>query len=174
MTMVLRAAGEKRFGRNGGADLKGHEHADLFDPDELGVDRERIAEARGPEVVDLRAGDHGDEAGAAHLLERPAERRGQLRARDFHHAQVGDVMDHAARRRCRSSRPRAARTKCGVRGKGHGKLKGKKQVMKWTRMLGRGIIRSRDPALPMGFGVKGSGCRGGEFPKHPSGRLMLG
>ena len=50
----------------------------------------------GAEVVDFSAGDDGDEAGAVHFLEGPAEGGGELGARDLDHAEIGDVVDDSA------------------------------------------------------------------------------
>jgi hypothetical protein len=92
----LGAADEDEIGLGGGGDLEAHEGADFFHADELGGDEEGVAKARGLEVIDFGARDDGDEAGAVHFLEGPAERGGELRAGDLHHAEIGDVMHHAA------------------------------------------------------------------------------
>src|SRR5271156_1754048 len=92
----LDAADENQLGFVGGDDLKSHEGTDFFHADQFGIDEQAIAKTRGLDIIDFGPRDDGDEAGAVHFLEGPAERRGELRAADLDHAQVGDVVDYAA------------------------------------------------------------------------------
>jgi hypothetical protein len=92
----LEAADEEEIGLGGGGNFELDEEADFFEAEEFGGDEEVVAEAGGFEVVDFGAGDDGDESGAAHLFEGPAERGGELGAGDFDHAEVGDVVDDSA------------------------------------------------------------------------------
>jgi hypothetical protein len=92
----LEAADEEETGLGGGGDFEPDEEADFFEAEEFGGDEKMVAEAGGFEVVDFGAGDDGDESGAAHLFEGPAEGGGELGAGDFDHAEVGDVVDDSA------------------------------------------------------------------------------
>ena len=92
----LETADEDEVGLGGGGDLEADEEADFFETEEFGGDEEAVAEAGGAEVIDFGAGDDGDESGAAHFLEGPAEGGGELGAGDLDHAEVGEVVDDTA------------------------------------------------------------------------------
>src|ERR1700690_4175764 len=81
----LDAADKEEVGLSRGSDLEPDEKADFFHADQFGDNFEMLAKPGRFEVVDFGPRDDGDEPGAAHFLERPAERGGELRAGDFNH-----------------------------------------------------------------------------------------
>src|SRR5258707_704290 len=89
----LEAADKDKVELGDGRNFEAEEEADFFHADHFSGNEEMITEASGLEIVDFGAGNDGDESGAAHLFQRPAERGGELRAGDFDHAEVGDVVD---------------------------------------------------------------------------------
>jgi hypothetical protein len=90
------AASDEEGVVGGTAHLEGAPETDALHIVEAGVDRELIAQDGGALVVDLRAQHDGEDLGQRHLTQLEAEKGRQPGAGGFDHAQVGEVVHHAA------------------------------------------------------------------------------